>query len=102
MWIFVVSLAFISPLDIPPLTHVLSHAFLPSFMNQACLLPIHTWICDSLVRFGSLLVNLGGLGVKSYSDTCMHSHGLQGLKNILQFIINMYHTHLQGMLWYNG
>ena len=37
----------------------------------------------------------GGLAVKSYSDTCMHPYGLQGLMNFPHCIISMYHTYLQ-------
>ena len=54
---FVVFLVIYWLLETHPLTHVYSHA-LHSYIYAS--LHVHTCIRDYLVRFGSLLVNLGG------------------------------------------
>ena len=75
----------LAPRDSHMYTHMPPYMFTHVFMI--------VWL--GLVAYWS---TLGVLGVKSYCDTCMHSHGLQGLTNFSQCIINMYHTHIQDVL----
>ena len=86
---FVVFLVIYWLLETHPLTHVYTHALHAYIMLPYMFTHVFMTVWLGLGAYWSTYV---GLVVKSYLDTCMHSHGLQGLTNF-----NMYYTHLQDL-----